>query len=746
MANLNGAAHIASAVRSVLRQTERSLELIISDDGSNDDSLAIAERTAAGDPRIILLRSEATRTGPGAARNRALAVASGRWIAIVDNDDAIHPERLERLIGAVERDGADIAADDLIVFYENGDHAPHAHLKGAMARAPRWVSAAEYEHSNRVLSGRRALGYLKPVLRRDLAPGYDESLRIAEDADLVLRLLVQGARLRVYPEIGYFYRKHARSISHRLDAAAIDAMDAAHAKLDVSNDPALAREVRAGRAAMADARAFTQLVAALKARDLGAAVQSIARRPAALRLLKDPIGARLPKRRAHVKANVAPVTLLSRQRIVGATNGSSAYVLALARALKQAGFAVDYLAVSPKVFGRWAVLPLKPEIQVFHRYRVRGGVRLGDAIIATDVRIWAASALAVIEAALGKLGLAPGWSKPAEAAQRAAATRADQLFIARQAAPNARAVLCDYAFVAPLGPYALATEAPRFTIMHDLMSGRIRDPGKHDAYDLTAEEEFRLLRQTDSVIAIQEEEARAVRAAVPHADVFVVPHAVVPVAAAQPGADDALLFVGSNTPPNVTGLERFFAEIWPAIRARRPGATLKVAGSVNRAFTTAPEGVRFLGVVEDLAPLYRDAGIVISPLTTGSGLKIKLIEAMAAGKAVVGTSVTLQGVEDIARGAMMVADEPPTFAEAVIALAADSARREALGRAVLAVAREHFSPDRAAAPLIARVRAASAAREGPPALSRETDKRDERADENERKRGVQTHLADQQPG
>ena len=69
MANLNGAAHIAAAVHSVLRQTETSLELIVSDDGSSDDSLATARAAAAGDPRLVLLTSEKARTGPAATRS-----------------------------------------------------------------------------------------------------------------------------------------------------------------------------------------------------------------------------------------------------------------------------------------------------------------------------------------------------------------------------------------------------------------------------------------------------------------------------------------------------------------------------------------------------------------------------------------------------------------------------------------------------------------------------------------------------
>jgi glycosyltransferase involved in cell wall biosynthesis len=746
MANLNGAADIAEAVRSVLRQTERSLELIVSDDGSSDGSLEIALAAANGDRRLVILKSAQLRSGPAAARNRALAVARGRWIAPVDNDDVIHPERLARLIRAAEADGADVAADDLLVFYEDGARAPHAHLRGKLARAPHWITAAEYERSNRLLSGRRALGYLKPVLRRDLKPRYDESLRIAEDADLVLRLLITGARLRVYPEIGYFYRKHAGSISHRLDLGAIDAMDAALAKLDVRSDPELVREVRASRAAIANARSFTEFVSALKAREFGVAVRIAAQKPGSLLLLRDAVVTRLPKPSVRRAAAGTPrVTLISRQRIIGATNGSSAYLLMLANALRKAGFAVDYIGPSPKIFGRWALLRLRPEVAVFDRYLVRGGVRAGNLVLATDLRLWSASLSAVLAAGLHKLGLPVDWSKPAEAAQRADATRADQLFLALHADASAAAVVCDYAFLTPLAPFALAPRAPRLVVMHDLMSARIRDPSKADAYDLSAAEEFRLLGQADTIVAIQQEEARAVRAALPKTEIVVAPFAAAITGASQPGRDNTLLFVGSNTPPNVTALERFFAESWPAIRAHKPESRLIIAGSVNRAFSAAPDGARFAGVVEDLEPLYRDAGVVISPLYSGSGLKIKLIEAMAAGKAVVGTSITTQGVER-AREAMMVADDPSAFAEAVIALSSDRSRRETLGRAALRLVRECFSPETATAGFVARVLAASATRERPTALGHEADQSNEWTDEDEGERSLEAHLTDQQRG
>lgn len=291
MANYNGAAHIADAVRSVLDQSQRSLELILADDGSSDDSLDRALVAAHDDARLVVVRGGG-RTGPAATRNRALSLARGRWVAIVDNDDLIEPNRLARLIQAAESDAADVAADNLMTFYEDGARAPHPHLVDLAA--PRWVDAAEYAQSNILMRGGSQLGYLKPVFKRDMlgARPYDETLRIGEDADLVLRLLIAGARMRVYPECGYRYRKHAASISHRLTLDTLDAMLAAHDRLEPGGDTRLVRTLAQQRNALLDARAFSKLVDALKARDAGAALQTALRRPSALALLRQPLAAR----------------------------------------------------------------------------------------------------------------------------------------------------------------------------------------------------------------------------------------------------------------------------------------------------------------------------------------------------------------------------------------------------------------------------------------------------------------------
>jgi glycosyltransferase involved in cell wall biosynthesis len=142
---------------------------------------------------------------------------------------------------------------------------------------------------------------------------------------------------------------------------------------------------------------------------------------------------------------------------------------------------------------------------------------------------------------------------------------------------------------------------------------------------------------------------------------------------------------------------------------------LTIAGSVCGRLGAVPEGVRPLGLVPDLAPLYAAAGVVVSPLHTGSGLKIKLVEAMGHGKAIVATPVTMQGVESLGGTAVLVEEDPARFADAVLSLLADPARRATLAEAALAAACARFSASACYAEAVAFL--AGAATPAPAALA-----------------------------
>jgi len=280
MANYCGGQFLAAAIHSVLTQTHGHLELIVVDDASTDDSADILSRLAQTDDRLRIILLD-TNGGAAVARNRALEIARGEWIAIVDSDDILHPNRLEWLLGAAQREGADIVADDLVPFGAVDANA-RTLLQNLKIGAPRTVNAAALVRSDTGPSGVGSFGYLKPMVKRSRIKDlrYDTRLTIGEDFDFYLRLLLDRPPMYVLPMPLYLYRRHSASLSHRLSEEAISAMIA-------SNDDIARRAVGTEVASAAASRGrhlhralrYERLVTAIKGRDIGAAMGLLLRDP-----------------------------------------------------------------------------------------------------------------------------------------------------------------------------------------------------------------------------------------------------------------------------------------------------------------------------------------------------------------------------------------------------------------------------------------------------------------------------------
>lgn len=402
------------------------------------------------------------------------------------------------------------------------------------------------------------------------------------------------------------------------------------------------------------------------------------------------------------------VIFVSRQRLVGRTNGSSAYLLDLAAAAKRAGMVPVLVQPSPSLFGRVPVLRMKSEMDVFAQHKVRGALRIGRRLIATSPAIW----MAAIQGGAAKLthraGLNFTWLQDRKAPYSISVpwTSADMSFTDHHT-PEGSIVVADYIFQTKSFEIIQKKACATATIMHDLFHQRAEMVKKTGVVDsvttLSKDDEIEMLGRADLVVAIQQTEADFILENLPDQPVLVVPMSFPVAAAPKLGNDAEILFVGSNTEPNIAGLKWFLEKCWPQVLEAAPDATLTIAGSVSSGMTgfPKPKAVQYLGIVDDLEALYERAGVVISPLTFGSGLKIKLIEALALGKAMVATSTTLQGVEDIAKHAVLHADDANDFASAIVSLAHDKPLRLKMGASALLVAEEHFSAAAAHGPFAA---------------------------------------------
>jgi GT2 family glycosyltransferase len=187
------AALLPRALASVAAQTRPPAELIVVDDGSADDSAAVAERLGA---RVI--RHERNR-GVSAARNTALEAARGEWIAFLDTDDEWPPRHLEGLWAS--RDGH-AAAAHTAVWVERPGREHHAY--GLTGRHPRVL------HDPAPIVADNFIPLSASLVRRaaaERAGGFDTALTRAEDLDFWIRLLEQGSVL-LLPEIGAIYHVH----------------------------------------------------------------------------------------------------------------------------------------------------------------------------------------------------------------------------------------------------------------------------------------------------------------------------------------------------------------------------------------------------------------------------------------------------------------------------------------------------------------------------------------------------------
>jgi glycosyltransferase involved in cell wall biosynthesis len=122
----------------------------------------------------------------------------------------------------------------------------------------------------------------------------------------------------------------------------------------------------------------------------------------------------------------------------------------------------------------------------------------------------------------------------------------------------------------------------------------------------------------------------------------------------------------------------FLKACLPGIREKLPDVRLLVAGTICDVLKPDLPGVKLLGKVENVESAYRDAALVINPVRAGTGLKIKTIEALAFGRALVTTPSGADGLEAWEGNAFLVARDDSQFASTVVELLTNRAKLESL--------------------------------------------------------------------
>lgn len=176
----NRAALLNRAVQSVLKQTYSNLEVVIVDDGSEDETPDVVEELRTAHPQIRTFRNEASAGAP-AARNRGIREARGSFIAGLDDDDEWHPERVARLMKAYRSEYSCVTSD---VWIDDG-------RRTIRWKKPRLIDLDDLLLTNVV--GNQVLAERERLLA---VGGFDESLKAAQDYDLWVRLCQRFGPIR----------------------------------------------------------------------------------------------------------------------------------------------------------------------------------------------------------------------------------------------------------------------------------------------------------------------------------------------------------------------------------------------------------------------------------------------------------------------------------------------------------------------------------------------------------------------
>ena len=190
----NTAGCIARCVKSICAQTYKSIEILLLNDGSTDDTLAVCRALAASDHRIALV--DKTNTGAADTRNQGIALAHGKYIQFVDSDDWLAPDFTEKLVSAAEAHTADLVI------------------------APFWMVYTGQEYAKHLIQKPNTFYYGSPCnkfYRRDLLRKHSLHFRkelFAEDQLFNTEYLRYVRTAVSIPDIGYYYLQNSQSVSH----------------------------------------------------------------------------------------------------------------------------------------------------------------------------------------------------------------------------------------------------------------------------------------------------------------------------------------------------------------------------------------------------------------------------------------------------------------------------------------------------------------------------------------------------
>ena len=203
-------------------------------------------------------------------------------------------------------------------------------------------------------------------------------------------------------------------------------------------------------------------------------------------------------------------------------------------------------------------------------------------------------------------------------------------------------------------------------------------------HERALELERSLFCRFDLVLAASSADADRVRAACPRAKVAVYPNSIPLREPPRVPEQEAIAFSGNlEYHPNRSAVRFFATRVWRQIREKRPGLVWRLIGKNPHAvqdIVASEPGIELSGEVPDALPEIARARVVVVPVLAGSGTRVKIMEAWAAGRPVISSPIGAEGLAAESGRNILLADSPQEWVEQVLKLLDDQARRRELGQ------------------------------------------------------------------
>jgi glycosyltransferase involved in cell wall biosynthesis len=216
--------------------------------------------------------------------------------------------------------------------------------------------------------------------------------------------------------------------------------------------------------------------------------------------------------------------------------------------------------------------------------------------------------------------------------------------------------------------------------------------------------ERRAVRLFHACTSVAEPDAQVIRALAPNVPVFVMPNGVDAAHFAPldlPEQPDTVVFTGGMSfPPNITAVLYYYQQILPLIRRELPHVRLIIVGrdpAPEIVALAADPYVTVTGYVDDIRPWLAQSSVMICPMISGSGIKNKVLEALAMARPVVSTTLGIEALDVTNGRELVIADQPADFAAAVLQLLHNAAARQQIGDAGRELVMRRYTWDACAA-------------------------------------------------